>query len=121
MGRMNGLGKLIRDEAPWVKIVHFFNHRLELPIKDTFTTTKFYHNIDEMLTKLYYLYQKSPKCLNSMMLVKNQFHSQQKAIGHGGWILNFRLWKEYWEIMSLILHILNNWHIVIHNQKNEKK
>ena len=63
MDRMNGLGKLVRDEAPWVKIVHFFNHRLELAIKDAFTTAKFYHNIDEMLTKLYYLYQKSPKCL----------------------------------------------------------
>ena len=52
MGRMNGLGKLVRDEAPWVEIVHFFNHRLELAIKGAFATTKFYHNIYEMLTKL---------------------------------------------------------------------
>ena len=66
MGRMNGLGKLVRDEAPWVEIVHFFNHRLELAIKDAFTTAKFYHNIDEMLTKLYYLYQKSPKRLQQL-------------------------------------------------------
>ena len=106
MGRMNGLGKLVRDEAPWVKIVYCFNHRLELAIKDAFTTTTFYHNIDEMLTKLYYLYQKSPKRLqqlrNLMMLMKNQFQSQQKPMGHGGWILNFKLWKEYWEIMGLI-------------------
>ena len=63
MGRMNGLGKLIRDEAPWVEIVYCFNHRLELAIKDAFTTTTIYHNVDEMLTKLYYLYQKSPKRL----------------------------------------------------------
>ena len=66
MGRMNGLGKLVRDEAPWVEIVHFFNHRLELPIKDAFTTAKFYHNSDEMLTRLYYLYQKSPKRLQQL-------------------------------------------------------
>ena len=66
MGRMNGLGKLVRDEAPWVEIVHFFNHRFELAIKNAFTTTKFYHNIDEMLTKLYYLYQKSPKRLQQL-------------------------------------------------------
>ena len=33
MGRMNGLGKLVRDEAPWVEIVHCFNHRLVLAIK----------------------------------------------------------------------------------------
>ena len=61
MGRMNRLGKLVRHEIPWVKIVHCFNHRLELAIKDAFTTTTFYLNIDEMLTKLYYLYQKSPE------------------------------------------------------------
>ena len=63
---MNGLGKLIRDEAPWVEIVHCFHNRLELAIKDAFTTTSFYHNIDEMLTKLYCLYQKSPKHLQQL-------------------------------------------------------
>ena len=66
MGRMNGLEKLVRDEAPWVKIVHCFNHRLEFAIKDAFIATTFYHNIDEMLTKLYYLYQKSPKRLQQL-------------------------------------------------------
>ena len=66
MGRMNGLGKLVRDDAPWVEIVHCFNHRLELAIKDAFTTTTLYHNIDEMLTKLYYLYQKSLKRLQQL-------------------------------------------------------
>ena len=34
MCRTNGLGKLVRDEAPWVKIVHCFNHRLKLAIQD---------------------------------------------------------------------------------------
>ena len=63
MGKMNGLGKLIRDEALWVKIVHCFNHRLKLAIKEAFTITTFYHNTDEMLTKFYYLYQKCPKRL----------------------------------------------------------
>ena len=66
MGRVNGLGKLVRDEASWVEIVHFFNHILELAIKDAFKTAKFYHNINEMLTKFYYLYQKSPKRLQQL-------------------------------------------------------
>ena len=66
MGKMNGFGKLVRDEAPWVEIVHCFNHRLELAIKDAFTTTTFYRTIDEMLTKLHYLYQKSPKSLQQL-------------------------------------------------------
>ena len=61
MGRMNGLGKLARDEAPWVEIVHCFNHRLELAIKDAFTTTTFYHNIDEMLTKSLLSLSEKPK------------------------------------------------------------
>ena len=65
MGRMNGLGKLPRDEAPWVEIVHCFNI-LELAIKDTFTNTTFYDTTDEMLTKLYYLYQKSLKRLQQI-------------------------------------------------------
>ena len=68
---MNGLGKLVRDEAPWVEIVHCFNHRLELAIKGAFTTTTFYRNIDEMLTKLYYRYQKSPKRLQQLRELNN--------------------------------------------------
>ena len=106
MGRINGLGKLVRDEAPWVEIVHCFDHGLELAIKDAFTTTTFYHNIDKMLTKLYYFIRKARNVSNNlenlMMLTKNEFQSQQKPMGHGGWILNFKLWKEYWEIMGLI-------------------
>ena len=66
MGRINGTGKLVRDEALSVKIEHCFNYRLELAIKDVFTTTTFYHNIDEMLIKLYYLYQKNPKRLQQL-------------------------------------------------------
>ena len=77
MGRMNGLGKLARDEPPWVEIVHFFNHRLELAIKDAFTTAKFYHNIDEKLTKLYYLYQNSLKRLQQLRELND---AQKKSI-----------------------------------------
>ena len=32
--------------------------------------------------------------------MKNQFQSQQKPMWHGGWILNFKLLKEYWEILK---------------------
>ena len=35
-------------------------------MKDAFTTAKFYRNIDEMLTKLYYLYPKSLKRLQQL-------------------------------------------------------
>ena len=60
MGLLNGLGKLVKEKAPWLELVHCFNHRLELAMKDAFQTTPF-SKIDDMLLRLYYLYQKSPK------------------------------------------------------------
>ena len=60
MGINNGLGKLVKDSAPWLELVHCFNHRIELALKDAFEKT-FFSKIENMLTKLYYLYQKSPK------------------------------------------------------------
>ena len=61
MGKHSGLNVLVRNEAPWVKVVHCFNHRLELAIKDAFNESAFYSNIDEMLSKLYWLYKKVQK------------------------------------------------------------
>ena len=92
MGRMNGLGKLVRDEAPWVEIVHFFNHRLELAIKDAFTTAKFYHNIDEMLTKLYYFYQKSPKRLQQLRELNDAYEKSipKPTKAYGTWWVDFK-------------------------------
>ena len=54
-GRKRGL-----RNAPWLELVHCFNHRLEFALKDAFDNSPF-GNIDSMLTKLYFLYQKSPK------------------------------------------------------------
>ena len=60
MGQFSGLGKLIKDKAFWLELVHCFSHRIELALKDAFDTSPF-GKIDNMLMKLYYLYQKSPK------------------------------------------------------------
>ena len=100
MGRMNGLGKLVRDEAPWVEIVHFFNHRLELAIKDAFTTAKFYHNIDEMLTKLYYFYQKNPKCLEQLRELNDAYEKSISMLtkAYGAWWADFKF-----QTMEIIL------------------
>ena len=43
----------------------FFNHRLELAVKDAFKNDNF-NEIDQMLMKFYYLYQKSPKRLQEL-------------------------------------------------------
>ena len=73
MGKHNGLNVLVRDEAPSVEVVHCFNHRLELAIKDAFTESTFYSNINEMLSKLYWLYQKSPKRLTQLKELSEAF------------------------------------------------
>ncbi len=59
-GIHRGLGARIRELAPWLTVVHCFNHRLELAVKDAFKGT-FFNEIDTMLLKLYYLYKKSSK------------------------------------------------------------
>ena len=64
-GIHRGLGALLKQRSPWLQVIHCFNHRVELALKDAFSTTSF-SKIDEMLMKLYYLYQKSPKRLREL-------------------------------------------------------
>ena len=73
MGKHNDLNVLVRHEAPWVEVVHCFNNRLELAIKDMFLESTFYSNINEMLSKLYWLYQKSPKRLTQLKELSESF------------------------------------------------
>ena len=65
VGVHRGLGTLIKEQAPWLSLVHCFNHRVELSIKDSFKNSSF-ASIDELLTELCYLYQKSPKRLREL-------------------------------------------------------
>ena len=60
LGQFGSLGALIKEKAPWLELVHCFNHRIELALKDAFENSAF-AKIETMLMKLYYLYQKSPK------------------------------------------------------------
>ena len=64
-GVHNGVGTLMKKESPWLQIIHCFNHRLELAVQDAFKPQRF-KKINEMLMKLYYLYQKSPKRLREL-------------------------------------------------------
>ena len=64
-GVLNGAGVLMQANSPWLQVIHCFNHRLELDIKDAFKNDNF-NKIDETLMKFYYLYQKSPKCLQEL-------------------------------------------------------
>ena len=55
-----GLKGLVEKELPWIFWMWCFAHRLELAVKDALKDTVF-SEIDEMLLRLYYLYEKSPK------------------------------------------------------------
>ena len=55
-----GLKGLVEREIPWVYWSWCLAHRLELAIKDALKGTLF-DSVDEMLLRLYYIYEKSPK------------------------------------------------------------
>ena len=66
MGKFTGLGTRLKVEAPWLQVIHCFNHRLELALKDAFSQSPVFSTVDTFITKLYYLYQKSPKRLRCL-------------------------------------------------------
>lgn len=51
---------LVEKEIPWVYWSWCLAHRVELAVKDALKGTSF-DLIDEMLLRLYYIYEKSPK------------------------------------------------------------
>jgi hypothetical protein len=55
-----GLKGLVEKELKWVFWMWCLAHRLELSVKDSLTGTVF-DSINEMLLRLYYIYEKSPK------------------------------------------------------------
>ena len=46
-----GSGTQLMEKALWLQVIHCFNHRVELGLKDEFTTIHF-KNIEEMLCRL---------------------------------------------------------------------
>ena len=51
VGVHRGVGTQLMKKALWLQVTHCFNHRVELALKDAFTTTHS-KNIKEMLLKL---------------------------------------------------------------------
>ena len=57
----NGLRGLVQEKLPWIVWVWCLAHRTELAISDALSGTSCFKMVDDMLLRLYYLYQKSPK------------------------------------------------------------
>ena len=69
-----GLKGLVTKEVPWLFWMWCLAHRLELAIKDALKGTPF-SLIDEMLLRLYYIYEKSPKKCRELEEIVNNIRS----------------------------------------------
>ena len=56
---------ILREKLEWLVFVWCIAHRLELALSDALKDTIF-KDIDEMLLRIYYLYQKAPKKLRQL-------------------------------------------------------
>ena len=84
-GKHKGFAARIKESAHWLNVVHCFNHRLELSIKDALEQISSFQTIYEFPLKLYYLYQKNHKRLRLLHeLYEEEGKSAQKPIA--GWI-----------------------------------
>ena len=64
-GDKDGVIGLMKSALPWVIYIWCVAHRLELSLKDALKGTVF-DDIDEVLLRLYYLYENSPKKLRQL-------------------------------------------------------
>ena len=60
IAEQNGVKGILQTACPWIVWAWCYSHRLELACKDAFKS-KLFHNIQEMLLRLFYIYEKSPK------------------------------------------------------------
>ena len=56
-----GLKRYLEKDVPWILMFWCLAHRLELALKDALKNNPTFLAVDEMLLKLYFLYEKSPK------------------------------------------------------------
>ena len=107
----NFIGKvtkdLAKDKAPWLELVHCFNHHIKLALKDSFENSAF-AKIGTILMKLSYLYQKSPKRyreLKELSEVYEKTITKPTKACDTRWIdHNIEQWKEFLTITGLTLH-----------------
>ena len=63
-----GLRGYLEQSVPWVVVFWCLAHRLKLSLKDALGTTLF-SSIDDMLMRVYFLYEKSPKSVVTLRML----------------------------------------------------
>ena len=102
IGGQNGLKGQIQRALPWVFWCWCYAHRLELACKDAFSSSLF-SSVQEMLLRLYYLYEKSPKKYQELECISKDLQQAfdlvkvvtvpLEAVEVGGLVINARLYS----------------------------
>ena len=71
-GIQKGLGAKTKEEVDWLQLVHCFNHRLQLALKDAFSNSAF-KLVQEFLNEIYSLYQTSPKRYHKLQRIAEAY------------------------------------------------
>ncbi len=79
----NGMRGKLHASLPWLYWAWCYAHRLELASKDAFSSHLF-KNIDELLLRLYYLYEKSPKRCRELSDLMDDLKEVYKLPEEGG-------------------------------------
>ena len=101
IGKKHGAATLLKESLPWLKVVHCFNHQLKSAVnKDEFQDIKSFQMIDEMLMKIYYLYQNSSKRLRELKVFSNALEeaAPKPSKAHGTCWIDHKFW-----VMAILL------------------
>jgi len=80
----NGLRGLVEEKLPWIVWMWCLAHRTELAISNALSSTTCFQLIDEMLLRLYYLYQKSPKKCRELVNIIADLTEVYEITNQGG-------------------------------------
>ena len=81
-GDKHSVKTILREESEWLVFVWCIAHHLELALSDALKDTMF-KDIDEMLWRIYYLYQKAPKKLRQLRDLHETFKSTMDYLEGG--------------------------------------
>ncbi len=80
----NGMRGKLHASLPWWFWAWYYAHRLELASKDAFSSHLFFKDIDELLLRLYYLYEKSPQRCRELSDLMDDLKEVYKLPEEGG-------------------------------------
>ena len=98
----------MKENTPWLEVIHCFNHRLELALKDAFQQSPAFKSTKSLI-HIYTISTKQAQnnCAASVdlqKLTKKVIKSQQKLVETDGWISNTLQWKMPWNTLVFTYH-----------------